>query len=355
MPKTFRGRREIRCATSESENASKNLVFFALIGGVPNELLHFDPNDPDKSKLTDADWVKIIGKDPDNYNLEGIDPHMLQSTEPRPGLTGADKPLGDNGDDPIHGREWKTNKKDLQYACTFALKQERDCRKNNNSCDCGPDNATENKNPPLCNGTKQVRAKAYPTTRQLRVVRGLKKQGIVGSLCPQQLTDSSDNNLTYGYRPAVVNIINRLKEALTTACLPQKLREDSAEPGPVPCLVLAELGEAGQTCAQFGLREPAPDIVKIFLEEQRKERAASGNTDAANTLPVCEVPQEAVARGATCKASPNIAWCYVENTGSSSGKGPAGRCPQALLFSTKSQELKGAQFYLQCIRQTASE
>jgi hypothetical protein len=149
---------------------SRELVVFALVGGVPPALATDTP-----------DWVKILGKDPDNYDLSGIDPHMIQSSTPRDGLTGATLPLGNNGDDPVNGREWSTQKNDLEYACTFPLPAPKVCPVNDASCDCTP---AQTGNPPLCSapGT-QIRGKAYPTVRELRVVRGLGDRGVVGSIC----------------------------------------------------------------------------------------------------------------------------------------------------------------------------
>ena len=42
--------------------------------------------------------------------------------------------------------------------------------------------------PPLCDTTTpttQVRGKAYPTIRELRVANGLGDQGVVASICPK--------------------------------------------------------------------------------------------------------------------------------------------------------------------------
>jgi len=337
------------CALPRSTR-SPDLIFFAVVGGVPHQLLHFEPNDPEKSRITNEDWVKILGRDPANFDFSGIDPHMIQSVAPRQGLSGADLPRGQNGDDPIHGREWNTNKQDLQYACTFDLPQPRECPAGDNSCDCTPD---ENTNPPLCGqGTEQVKAKAYPTVRELQVVRALGDQGIVSSLCPIQLDDPSAP--TYGYRPAVSAIIDRLKNALTTQCLPQKLREQGAEALPVPCLVLAQLSEPTDKCEDFGLQPPKDEILKVFLEQQRAEtgNATESGLDLA-ALPVCEIPQESVGRGETCKDLTTKAWCYVENDPANK-KNPAGRCPQALIFSGGTADLVGARFSLQCIQQFAA-
>ncbi len=332
---------------------SPDLIFFAVVGGVPHQLLHFDPNDPEKSRITNDDWVKILGRDPANFDFSGIDPHMIQSVQPRTaaGLKGADLPRGENGDDPINGREWNTGKADLQYACTFKLPTPRECPQGEASCDCGGDPSSTN--PPLCGqGNQQVRAKAYPTTRELQVVRALGDQGVVSSLCPIQLDDPTSP--TYGYRPAVASIIDRLKNALTTQCLPQKLREDNADTQKVPCLVLAQLSDPTDTCDKYQLQKPEEKILKVFLEQQRLETgsAGDGGLDLA-ALPVCEIPQETVARGESCKDSPERRWCYVENDPANK-KNPAGRCPQALIFSTGTSDLVGARFSLQCIQQFAA-
>lgn len=331
---------------------SPDLIFFAVVGGVPHQLLHFDPNDMDKSRITNDDWVKILGRDPTNFDFSGIDPHMIQSVAPRTavGLKGADQPRGSNGDDPIHGREWNTDQSDLQYACTFDLPVPRECPLGDPSCDCTPDSTT---NQPLCGqGNQQVKAKAYPTTREFQVVRALGDQGVISSLCPIQLTDPTAP--TYGYRPAVAAIIDRLKNALTTQCLPQKLREANAEPAPVPCLVLAQLSEPTDKCETYGLQPPEKAILDVFLEQQRAEtgNAGDGGLDLA-ALPVCEIPQETVARGASCKDSTDKRWCYVENDPNAK-QSPAGRCPQALIFSSGTAELVGARFSLQCIQQFAA-
>lgn len=149
----------------------KDLVLFAIIGGVPENLVGGSPS-----------WTAILGRDPARFNFEGIDPHMIQSTAARPGLPPPTSTRGDNGTDPVHGGEWDTGGNDLQYACTFGLPVPKTCTLQDPSCDCA--NAPEN--PPLCGQTlgQQVRAKAYPTVRELRVAKELGERGIVGSICP---------------------------------------------------------------------------------------------------------------------------------------------------------------------------
>ncbi len=205
---------------------SPSLVFFAIIGGVPNELLHFDPTNPAASKLSAADWTKIIGQNPAAYDYTGVDQHMLQSTTPRPGLPAPSMTAGDNGTDPIHGREWDTKKNDLQFACTFPLEPAgyKTCPAVGDATCADCDGLT---NAPLCgvNPLQQIRAKAYPTLRPLRVAHDLGDQGVAASLCtrtvnldgitPEPAMGGTGPNPLYGYRPAVKSILDHLKPALT--------------------------------------------------------------------------------------------------------------------------------------------
>jgi hypothetical protein len=337
----------------QASTRDASLIFFAVVGGVPNKLLHFDPNSTENSRITNDDWNAILGRDPLNYDYTGIDPHMIQSISPRDGVPGPSATRGDNGSDPVNGRDWSTAADDLQYACTFDLPTPRTCTQGDPSCDC----ANAAKNPPLC-GTalgNQLKAKSYPTTREFEVVRALGDQGVIASLCP--ITLAGDKQApTYGYNPAVKTIIDRLKNALTTQCLPQKLTRDttaSADKDTVPCLVLAQLGEVTDNCAKYGLKEPAAEIKGKFLEQQK---AASGNVADGGTdlskLPVCELTQLVRPAGDTCKDDPTSGWCYVENA---NGKNPAGKCPQALIFSSATTALVGARFSLQCIQQFSAD
>ncbi len=187
---------------------------------MPNQLLHFDPTNPAASKLTSADWKKILGNDPGAYDYAGIDPHMIQSITPRAGLPAPSATSGDNGTDPVHGREWDNKGNDLQYACTFPLPTPATCPKAGDAT-CGDCDGT--RNPPLCgaNALQQVRAKSYPTVRQLRVAHGLGDQGIAASICTRTVNldgvtpEPEPGNPLYGYRPAVKSIVDHMMPALT--------------------------------------------------------------------------------------------------------------------------------------------
>jgi hypothetical protein len=270
-------------------------IFFVHIGGVPWQLLHFKANDTQASTLSEADWTRILGKDPEHYDYNGIDPHMYESYLPRTMLTNpptfdtsltnalAD-PTQASTTDPVNGREWITDQEavpangsdngghilqvDRQYACTFKLQTARDCtlaQNNAYSCDCPNKNnmsLTHQQIPSVCDDmipTQQDFAKAYPTVRELTLAHMMAQvgntteggQGVVSSICPQDVNDNTTmDDPLYGYRPAVAAIIDRLKTELTTKCLPHKLTVNAD--GSVPCLLLVQMpmgaATAGGTC-----------------------------------------------------------------------------------------------------------
>jgi hypothetical protein len=161
----------------------KDLVVFAVLGGVPNQLVGPSP-----------DWNSILGKDQEAFNYEGIDSHMIQSRTARSSLPAPTSTRGDNGTDPIHGREWDTADNDLQFACTFELPAPRTCSASETSCDC----ADPSRNPPLCGATlgQQIKAKAYPTPRELFVVKKLGDRGIAGSICPTSAASGYEGTMS---------------------------------------------------------------------------------------------------------------------------------------------------------------
>jgi hypothetical protein len=175
-----------------------SLVYYLIIGGAPWQLLAQDPYNtslPMKRTLNTADWQTLIGSDPATYQLDGIDPHMIESVAPRAGLP---PPASANNADPINGREWNTLESvaaiDLQYSCVFDLATPKDCTDPNQAdgCDC-VGAATNSDGPPLCDPTTptmQIRGKAYPTIRELRVAKGLANQGVVASICPRTTTET---------------------------------------------------------------------------------------------------------------------------------------------------------------------
>jgi hypothetical protein len=323
------------CALSPGPR-TQDLVYFAIIGGVPWQLLTEDGDTNNgnyngrtfKDRLTSQDWTKLLGGDPFKGDYTGQHPLMQESIDKRPGA----------GADPAHDREWDTQHKDLQYSCTFELPSPKDCTQPaiKDFCDCSE--ATDS---PLCNKTTQTRGKAYPTISELAVAKALGEQSIVASICPPDPKNKdlgTGPNPYYGYRPAVRAIVDRLKNSLASQCLPQKLSQDPE--GKVPCLILESFAEP-TNCADRGLVAPDPKVLEKFREQQRAEQGAQADKNT-----VCQAPQILPAEfggQATCEKVDKVGWCYV--TGAAAG----GSCPQAIKFSERGNPV-GAIVSLQCIR-----
>ncbi|MFO0761931.1 MAG: hypothetical protein U0359_36160 [Byssovorax sp.] len=201
------------------------LVVLAGIVGVPWQDIARNPADLSQgfknaqelatSQNGKTSWDVILG-DPATYTPPA-DPLMIESVDPRSGqnpITGdALVAPGGAGQNPINGHEYTIGKRDdLQYACTFPILAPRDCTQPGTvACDCtDPQNDS-----PLCdpsNKTSQIAAKAYPSQRQLSVLKGLGPQGVVSSICPSQQEDPSKAD--YAYRPAVRALIDRVQARL---------------------------------------------------------------------------------------------------------------------------------------------
>ncbi len=306
-----------------------DLVYYAHIGGVPPDLLHYDPTSSQNSALGALDWQKILGRDPADYDYTGMDPRMAEVYKQRPFHDSPFAPY------------W-----DLDYACTFPLSTPRDCTAaaNADACDCA-----SSAPPPSVSGwelcdpndaTKQISAKAYPTFRELYLAKLLGAQGIVSSLCPIHVTEQTPGDPLYGYRPAMASIVDRLAASLGAQCLPHKVQ---IVDGSVPCELLASLPQPGMTCDPSKGMSPADT-----LTVQRAAQSLQGQGDAALLDPsqhtvctIAQVPSSDLVDG-SCAQSQTPGWCYVE------GAAAGGQCPEALLFSPSAQPSTGVQTLMTC-------
>jgi hypothetical protein len=227
-------------------------VFYVAIAGVPHELLQakagVDPecpaganqaDCPQKTQLTDSDWTLITGADPEHYVFTGADFHMIESevdrTSKAGGLANAsncpsnnNSPAG-NDCDPINGREWKTGNGDLELACRFDIRpqyggQGKDCTstKYTGACDCAAGNPILNN--VLCDPnvpTLQIYGKAYPSVREMVIAHAMAQenaviggQGIVSSVCPIHVTETTPGDALFGYRPAVLSMVRHFAHVL---------------------------------------------------------------------------------------------------------------------------------------------
>jgi len=210
---------------------------------------------------------------------------------------------------------------DLQYSCIFPLKDPVP-----NGPDCTVKSAPDS---PLCDATvhsTQINAKAYPGTRELAVLRGLGIQGIPASICPanidQPTLPNGDPDPSFGYRPAIKTIVDRLKEALGGKCLPFKLKP--AVDGSTPCVVIEAIHlDGGQSpCTDPG-RQPVDPTHVPAVEAAKKDAFAPVGDFVWNSF--CEITQlsgkfdDMGSDRYQCQnldaVPPNInGWCYVDAT-----------------------------------------
>ncbi|HEX8790464.1 MAG TPA: hypothetical protein VF765_05890 [Polyangiaceae bacterium] len=235
-----------------------DMVYYAAIAGVPHQLLQQDPANPmsaQKATLSPADWKLIMGNDPEHYDFSGADFHMIESTQDRTSMTtDPSSPAWANHSncpdnaadncDPINGREFATNKSDLQFSCIFPLVTvdpmsnqlvafQKDCTSPGagdvykGACDCamgGLDTDTQ-----LCQkGSSgytqvQINGKAYPSVREMVIAHamatsGAGVQGFVSSICPisvdigQPLSTAQQDPL-FGYNPGINALVEGIKKS----------------------------------------------------------------------------------------------------------------------------------------------
>jgi hypothetical protein len=146
--------------------------------------------------------------------------------------------------DPINGREFVTNRSDLQFACIFPLVSvdsstnqviafQKDCTSPGpgdpykGACDCATGGLDANTQ--LCqkSGTAytevQVNGKAYPSIREMIIAHAMATssagtQGFVSSVCPiatdvgQPLSTAQQDPL-FGYNPGINAIVEGIKKS----------------------------------------------------------------------------------------------------------------------------------------------
>ncbi|MSP26604.1 MAG: hypothetical protein EXR75_15940 [Myxococcales bacterium] len=307
-----------------------------LINGLDNEGRAVGGFQSGSELAANGTWKTIVG-DPSCYtkdpsNCRPADPHMVESIEPRTGTNPVTNsplspPVEGEGPNPINGHEYvNTYKADLQYACIFELKTQLKCSETPKNCDCtDPVNKDMN---PLCDSTvktTQERAKAYPGIRHLEVLKGLGDRGIVGSICPQQQDDPSQDN--FGYRPAVGALIERLKKELGGQCLPRSLTPDAA--GAVSCLIVEARRAPSCDCSAKARAAIAPDHPAIkeakldpfytvgqwdcFCEITQTVGETDPKTGRPRDLEACQNELTEPVTNAVDGAAVN-GWCYIDAT-----------------------------------------
>jgi hypothetical protein len=305
--------------------------------------------------------------------VDPLDPLMKESVVPRTGthpITGVDlvqpgagSPVGH----PVNGAEWNiTTANDLQYACVFDLGEfgPINCALAENAFGCDCNQAPEN---PLCwdanatppnYGKVQYRAKAYPGRRQLAVLKGMRSQAIVASVCPANMSDL--NAADFGYRPAIGAIVDRLKAALQGQCWNQAL--EIAQDGTVPCVVLE--ATKGDVATDGTVTCPACTGVRSEASSDQKRALSSDAFYKENGLNcACLINQTTPGPDLTsCVTQENVpssvqGWCYIDPVQDPShNEEIVGTCPPAnkrlIRFVGDNVPLPGSITYLQCVGAT---
>jgi hypothetical protein len=307
----------------------QSLVFYGAITGVPWQLIARQTNGvPDLSagfksydELNASDgkgatyWDDIVG-DPETY-VAPRSPFMVESTGPRSGvdpITGAsiDPTSTPNGSGAQVGGALLNDHEftipapagNIEYACIFPILQPLDCTKV--TCDCAASDS------PLCEGTMQTKAKAYPGLKNLTIAKGMGQQGIAASLCAKTVDPTDIDSPEYGYRPAVTAIIDRLKTAIGNPCLPLQPTIDPTSKQ-VSCLVLEarDVGSAPCTCT-------ATARADVGSNQDAAIAQAKVSEPSTESYCFCEVTPTTGAALTSCQndaiTSDADGWCYVDDT-----------------------------------------
>ena len=199
---------------------SPGQIFFLAIAGLPYQLVQQDPTNPAspmKATLDDADYRKLLGADPLAYDFDGADVHMLESLEPRAGISAGD---------PIVLGDVETKGEFLERACTFPLATP--LSPDGSYADvCTATSDGDLPNDPVCatdGSHDELYAFATPGIREIALTRALGHQGVVASICPaitatvQETTQSGaatiltneSHEALFGYEPATMGLVNRM-------------------------------------------------------------------------------------------------------------------------------------------------
>jgi hypothetical protein len=262
-------------------------------------------------------WDDIAG-DPENY-VPAKSPFMVESTTPRSGIdpttlvatapvttpNGAGNPFND------HERTIATPPGDIEYACIFPLPSAIDESSGTVSGDCGGNP----KDSPLCSpnpndqgkNTLQTMAAAYPGIKHLAIARGMVSQGIVGSICPKQVTDPLAPD--FGYRPAMRAIVDAVKQPLRGQCFPRALTPNAQ--GQVACMIIEGTKiTSACTCDNASSRSP------LTPSDAPAVHAIQADPAGANLNCFCEIDQApGFNQGGDCQIAQNSTangWCYVD-------------------------------------------
>lgn len=331
---------------------SKTDVFLVGLVGAPWQDLAVDPSSDAPLKYRPAqpvegvpgiNWNWLVG----DGNSPPQDALMIESVEPRTGMTPSlavplAAPAAAVLANPINGHEWgNDDRDDLQYACVFPLKAEKECATLAEvnaastalpSCDC-----EEGKNgfvqSPLCQaadgayGVTQFYAKAYPGTRQLRVLQGAGETSVVASICPKQQTDPSASD--FGYRPAMHAIVDRLKGRLQGLCYDRSLHVN--EDNTADCRIV-EVVRQTNACTCGDARHEVSPALRRSASQQLTNEGWCDNAQQCDSYCACVIDQVPgkVGEFSSCQTDEDASgdgWCYIDEAQKVGAPEQVATCP----------------------------
>jgi hypothetical protein len=293
-------------------------------------------------------WDVVLG-DPDT-GRPPLDPFMIESIDER--AAGTANPVVPSiqiissssvGTNAINGHEQNVvNRDELQYACTYPLPTPIPCdTTNGDGCDC---NASEREyNRPVCqyssdgqDGT-QTHGKAFPSVRQLQVLKGFGDNAAVASICPKNVVAQGDaaTDPDYGYNPAIHALVDRFREPLAKTCLPRPLVPDAA--GQVGCSVVEArpTGRSNCSCNTPGRSSVTDDALVGPIHDELMALSLCGSASGVSCFDYCLCEVEEL-EGAELEACQNsleapsdlYGFCYVDPDNGFGNPGLVATCPE---------------------------
>jgi hypothetical protein len=265
-------------------------------------------------------WDVILG-DPAN-GIPPTDPLMIESIDERP--AGAahpllDAPVASSGEttnvNPINGHEQTALaiRDALQFACIYPLASPVPCTDaNQESCECNADE--HQRNSPLCAGGSaakdgiQAYGKAYPSVRELQVLKGIGQNGVVASACPKQPAVAPYDDPNAGYFPAMTALAGAIAERFAVPCLPRSLPIDQ-------CAVIEARPADGDDCDTAG--RVTPEGYGADVAERVQSQLDSLGYDA-QSYDLCQIPPLEGATLDACLTTPDgptrtrVGFCYLD-------------------------------------------
>lgn len=215
---------------------------------------------------------------------------------------------------------------DLQYACIFPLTTPRPCAPDSSNCDCRDSDTQYTR--ALCQppgggpaSTTQYFAKAYPSVRELELIRQfgrITNNSIAASICPKvQSAGMPSTDPNYGYNPAVTALVDRMKSALAPSCLAEAVPVDAN--GAIACHVLEVSTDSNScTCSGNGRSVASANSAKAIRSRLADALYCGGaGQPSCNDLCVCEIEQVTSAELSACQNEANVpadsaGFCYLD-------------------------------------------